>query len=341
LCDDDARLQLRALLKEQSSDIGVTGGSALGATVVKTCVAGRGRIDGARATAPWRVSGPRWQGHRTWRFVPHRPSPTTGHAVAADPLGWAALPRIVADGVPVMWDPKPREPAPLTDVTVATRDLAEPPAVARFDGTPDQVTAAVLRYWSPRAAALTWGPGGAVLATAGPSDTHIIGAPHAHGGDRCGAGHVFASRPAAALGDALAPMDALRCAVDRAARFVGEGGAGAFARSDRRSRDVNVVARVRTPSTVGQLCVLLDRRRVGVAAEHGPPQLSECPWQQTGDVHLGDADLLRDLALRAAAVEAQQHDPPLPLGQAIEQRTQHVDVLDMPELGVVATKGIR
>ena len=49
-----------------------------------------------------------------------------GRGVAADPAVRSALTAAVAAGVPVVWDPHPRGPAPVPDVTVATRTSARP-----------------------------------------------------------------------------------------------------------------------------------------------------------------------------------------------------------------------
>ncbi len=55
--------------------------------------------------------------------------------------------------------------------------------------------------------------------------------------------------------------------------------------------------------------------------------LLECPANQAGDVHLGDADLLCDLALRQPVEEAEMQDAPLALVECAEARGEHRPVL--------------
>ena len=130
-------------------------------------------------------------------------------------------------GVPVVWDPHPRGPAPVPGVTVATPNLAEARAVAAGGG-PEQVGRAVLRSWSAEAVAVTCGAQGAVLVRAVGAAVSVA-APRVSGGDPCGAGDAFAGGLAAALADGLGCPDAVRYAVRHAAGFVGRGGAGGFA----------------------------------------------------------------------------------------------------------------
>ena len=59
--------------------------------------------------------------------------------------------------------------------------------------------------------------------------TSRVSAPRVSGGDPCGAGDAFAGSLTAALAEGRPHLDAVRHAVHHAARFVGQGGAGAFA----------------------------------------------------------------------------------------------------------------
>jgi sugar/nucleoside kinase (ribokinase family) len=126
-----------------------------------------------------------------------------------------------------VWDPHPRGPAPVPGITIATPNLAEARGVTGHDGTAETVGPLLMHAWSAEAVAVTCGARGAVLV--GGSGLERVAAPRVSGGDPCGAGDAFAGSLAAALAEGCPQLDAVRCAVQRAARFVGCGGAGAFA----------------------------------------------------------------------------------------------------------------
>jgi D-beta-D-heptose 7-phosphate kinase / D-beta-D-heptose 1-phosphate adenosyltransferase len=224
LCPDDAGRRLQALA---SRSVEVVAGPGEGGTVVKTRLAGLARVD-------------RGDGRPAERFgdvVEARVQAAVsaagavlvsdyGRGVAADPVVRAALVAALRAGVPVVWDPHPKGPAPVPGVTVATPNLAEARA-ATHGGRPEQVGRAVLRSWSAGAVAVTCGARGAVLVrTRGPAVS--VATPRVAGGDPCGAGDAFAGGLAAALAEGVACADAVRHAVRHAAAFVGRGGAGAF-----------------------------------------------------------------------------------------------------------------
>jgi D-beta-D-heptose 7-phosphate kinase / D-beta-D-heptose 1-phosphate adenosyltransferase len=224
LCSDDAGRRLHALL----GPVDVVAGPSAGGTVVKTRLAGLGRVDrgdgrpahdfGAAVAASLHAALPGIGAVLVSDY---------GRGVTAEPAVRAAVAAAVRAGVPVVWDPHPRGPVPVADVTIATPNLAEARA-ATHDGGPAQVGRAVLRCWSARAVAVTCGAQGAVLLQAGGAAV-AVDAPRVAGGDPCGAGDAFAGGLAAALADGLPCADAVRHAVHHAARFVGGGGAGAFA----------------------------------------------------------------------------------------------------------------
>ena len=91
-----------------------------------------------------------------------------GRGVAADPAVRAALAEAIARGVPVVWDPHPRGPAPVPGVTVATPNLGEAraalDAARRIVPEPDAGGRAGRGAGSCRAVAVTVGERGAVLA---------------------------------------------------------------------------------------------------------------------------------------------------------------------------------
>jgi len=225
LCADTAGGQLRDLLREPS--IEVLAGPGEGGTVVKTRLAGLARVD--------RGEGQPASGFGTTVAAPLRAALCTaaavlvsdyGRGVAADPLLRSALTDALRSGLPVVWDPHPRGPSPVPAVTIATPNLAEARGVSRH-GAADVAAREVRRAWSACAVAVTCGAEGAVLI--GDGAPELVPAPRVSGGDPCGAGDAFAGSLAAALAEGRPRLDAVRCAVHRAARFVGLGGAGAFA----------------------------------------------------------------------------------------------------------------
>lgn len=151
-----------------------------------------------------------------------------GRGVAADPTVRAAVVEAAARGVPVVWDPHPRGPAPVPDVAVATPNLGEARAALGLDddlSEPD-VAAALAKQWDCRSVAVTVGDRGAVLADRdGPAQTVPT---HAVTGDPCGAGDAFAGRVAALLAGGSAVDVAVRGAVAAAREFVAAGGAAAL-----------------------------------------------------------------------------------------------------------------
>ncbi|HKS47905.1 MAG TPA: PfkB family carbohydrate kinase [Amycolatopsis sp.] len=146
--------------------------------------------------------------------------------------GVAAHPRIRelvgAAEAPVVWDPHPRGASPVPGAVLVTPNEAEAVKFAGEHGTPAKVAAALCREFGA-AVAVTLGSRGAVLA----SGTGISTIPVPHGArvptsvrpDTCGAGDRFASAATAALLDGAALPDAVRAAVESAARFVTAGAA--------------------------------------------------------------------------------------------------------------------
>lgn len=154
-----------------------------------------------------------------------------GRGLAAAPTVRAALEAAIAAGVPVVWDPHPRGPAPVAGVALATpnADEARAAAATATSGDDGSGDAAVLRdAWRARAVCVTRGAGGADLATAD-APLHVPAPPVAVG-DPCGAGDRFASRAAAVLGRGGSVQDAVRAAVAAASAFVAAGGAAAVGR---------------------------------------------------------------------------------------------------------------
>ncbi len=229
LCPDDDGARLLALLRDR---VEVVAGPGEGGTVVKTRLAGLGRVDrGDGRPAPGfggSVAAP--LGAALCAAAAVLVS-DYGRGVAADPLVRCALSDALRAGVPVVWDPHPRGPVPVPHVTVATPNLAEARGTTGRVGTAASVGRDVRRAWSARAVAVTCGARGAVLIGDDREDDRadVVAAPSVAGGDPCGAGDAFAGSLAAALAEGRSRLDAVRSAVRRAARFVGAGGAGGFA----------------------------------------------------------------------------------------------------------------
>jgi rfaE bifunctional protein nucleotidyltransferase chain/domain/rfaE bifunctional protein kinase chain/domain len=123
----------------------------------------------------------------------------------------------------LVWDPHPRGADPVRGATLLTPNLAE---AVRLTGVDDPAGAAwrLVADHCARAAVVTVGAVGAVLAEAGGAPVHVTVTPAS--GDPCGAGDRFASAAAAALAAGAGVEEAVRRAADAASRFVAAGGAG-------------------------------------------------------------------------------------------------------------------
>jgi rfaE bifunctional protein nucleotidyltransferase chain/domain/rfaE bifunctional protein kinase chain/domain len=155
--------------------------------------------------------------------------------------GMAAQPELRAlltercSRVPVVWDPHPRGPEPVPGVRLVTPNLAEArrflPAVPAAAATgelreAETRAAALVRRWECTGVAVTLGSRGALLSF-GEGHPLVAPAPKAHGADTCGAGDRFAAAAAALLAGGAVLSEAVLDAVQAAAVFVSEGGAGA------------------------------------------------------------------------------------------------------------------
>lgn len=138
-----------------------------------------------------------------------------------------------AQRIPLVWDPHPHGTDPVRGATLVTPNSGE---AARYlpGDLPEGVRAARLAdRWGAASVATTLGAAGAVLSTGNGSDPVAVPVPPSSRigsslrPDTCGAGDRFASAATAALLAGASVEQAVRGAVDSAARFVIAGGAAA------------------------------------------------------------------------------------------------------------------
>ncbi len=153
-----------------------------------------------------------------------------GRGVAALPALRAAL-STRPPGVPLVWDPHPRGPAPIEGSTLVTPNAAEAAHELGRSSDEEERGLELCRRWSAAAASITVGERGAVLTDATTGVTETIASPSAVTSgagptpDTCGAGDVFASTAAYALLEGWDVTSAVRRACDAASDFVADGGA--------------------------------------------------------------------------------------------------------------------
>jgi rfaE bifunctional protein nucleotidyltransferase chain/domain/rfaE bifunctional protein kinase chain/domain len=151
-----------------------------------------------------------------------------GRGVAAEPALRDALRDRADAGLPIVWDPHPRGPAPVTGVTLATPNAAEARRFAGESARADALTHTLRRGWSAHALCVTCGASGALFDDGGPTPIAIPAAA-IDGGDPCGAGDRFAATAATRLADGADVLAAAEAATAAATAFVAAGGAAAFA----------------------------------------------------------------------------------------------------------------
>jgi rfaE bifunctional protein nucleotidyltransferase chain/domain len=129
--------------------------------------------------------------------------------------------------VPVVWDPHPRGQTPIPGCALVTPNEAE----ARHFSGGDETFDALRERWNAAALCVTVGARGARLFVRDGERSHVgvpqLAAVAAASADVCGAGDRFAVAASVALGDGATSAEAVRAAVEAAARFVAAGGASA------------------------------------------------------------------------------------------------------------------
>ncbi|ATY11774.1 bifunctional heptose 7-phosphate kinase/heptose 1-phosphate adenyltransferase [Amycolatopsis sp. AA4] len=146
----------------------------------------------------------------------------------------------LADEIPVVWDPHPRGTEPVPGTRLVTPNASEATAVV-----PDalEMPGLLRERWSADAVAVTIGSRGALVADGKsvrrisvPEGAQVSGSAT----DTCGAGDRFAAAAAAGLLDGAPIADAVRVAVEAAARFVAAGGASALSIEEDRAAESSV-----------------------------------------------------------------------------------------------------
>jgi D-beta-D-heptose 7-phosphate kinase / D-beta-D-heptose 1-phosphate adenosyltransferase len=130
---------------------------------------------------------------------------------------------------PLVWDPHPRGSVPVAGADLVTPNAAEaaaaiPDVVGDSLAAIEQRATLLASRWHANAVAITLGERGALLA-AGDGTPLIVPAPMVAAADTCGAGDAFAAAAAAAFAAGAVASEAVRVAVEAAARFVEVGGA--------------------------------------------------------------------------------------------------------------------
>lgn len=147
--------------------------------------------------------------------------------------------RSAAAGRPVVWDPHPRGPAPLSQLDLVTPNEREAAALARMGSTGPPARSELARSLAGRfdgPVAVTCGPDGAVLAEPDAPAVEIPTTP-AHG-DTCGAGDRLAARTTVERALGATHRDAVAAGVAAATRYVATGSPAAPERSDGDAFDV-------------------------------------------------------------------------------------------------------
>jgi rfaE bifunctional protein nucleotidyltransferase chain/domain/rfaE bifunctional protein kinase chain/domain len=158
-----------------------------------------------------------------------------GRGVAAEPSVRAALARL--GPTPIVWDPHPDGPDPVSGCVLVTPNQAEleraaPVAAAAGPIALAEDRARVLRErWHAVGVCVTLGGRGALLVGArGPAVA--VPAPRVAVPDPCGAGDCFAATAAGRLATGALPSEAVRAAVAAASAFVAAGGAAGWSAGD-------------------------------------------------------------------------------------------------------------
>ncbi|MBD2896937.1 Bifunctional protein HldE [Actinomadura sp. RB99] len=169
-----------------------------------------------------------------------------------------------AGRVPLVWDPHPKGPAPVTGTRIATPNLAEALHFARPATTVEEnpgdgsvlslaarCASALTRRWAPSAVAVTMGRLGALLSV-GENIPLIVPAAAHSGTDTCGAGDAFAASVALELGGGALRSEAVTTAVSHAGDHVAAGGAAGLALATAGTAAPTAAAAMGSPQAEGR-----------------------------------------------------------------------------------------
>ncbi|WP_409181088.1 D-glycero-beta-D-manno-heptose 1-phosphate adenylyltransferase [Amycolatopsis sp. VS8301801F10] len=226
LGDDRSARTLAALLEPEVTLVPVP---LEGATVSKTRVRAAGqslvRLDSGEGTAS--VDGLPDRAEQALRGAGAILVSDYGRGITRNPRLREVLTELAAR-IPVVWDPHPRGAEPVPGARLVTPNASEATAVV-----PDalEMPGLLRERWNAETIAVTIGSRGALVADGTsvrrisvPEGAQVSGSAT----DTCGAGDRFAAAAAARLLDGASVTEAVRVAVEAAARFVAAGGASAL-----------------------------------------------------------------------------------------------------------------
>ena len=239
LAADDAGAELSALLAQQGMEVINLGLSGPTPEKIRVRAAGRTLVRMDRGGGGQSFLGPlRAAVEERLESADAVLVSDYGRGVATDPTLRAALEGLPG-GVPVIWDPHPRGPAPVPGVRLATPNANE--AAVRVPDVPgDGLTAVTERArrlmseWRAGAVAITLGARGALMVD-GSGTPSVTPAPPVIGGDPCGAGDRFAATAARMLAEGALATEAVSGAVASASAFVASGGSASISLPPRAS----------------------------------------------------------------------------------------------------------
>jgi D-beta-D-heptose 7-phosphate kinase/D-beta-D-heptose 1-phosphate adenosyltransferase len=229
LADDRAGRTLRRLLDEAGvsvHDLGLQGSTP---EKVRVCAQGRPVVRVDIGGEPGRVGAATDETSRLLARADAVLVADYGRGVAAKRSVRSLLERS-AERIPLVWDPHPRGPHPVTAARLATPNREELAQFAPGEGHLTALTRRgeeLRRRWRAANLAVTLGERGALLLD-GEGAPLVVPPPRVSSGDPCGAGDRFAARAAAALADGALPSEAVTEAVAAAASFIAAGGAAAY-----------------------------------------------------------------------------------------------------------------
>ncbi|MBA8824858.1 rfaE bifunctional protein nucleotidyltransferase chain/domain/rfaE bifunctional protein kinase chain/domain [Saccharopolyspora lacisalsi] len=133
--------------------------------------------------------------------------------------------------IPLVWDPHPKGAEPVARADLVVPNRSEAHGIEPASPDPLATARALVERWGCGAVAVTLGPEGAVLAH-GDQHRHFDLPPMSHDSgsvDVCGAGDSFAATAALSMLHGADRTAAVAEAVERACRFVAQGGANQLA----------------------------------------------------------------------------------------------------------------